>query len=183
MDSNLAPGILREQRFTQWVQEYGDAILRTCFVYLSNYADAEDAMQDTFIKAWKHMGQYEQRNGANEKTWLIKIAINVCRDYHRSKWFRRVDTRKALEDLPPRFTSIDLDEMALTMEVMKLPEKLKQVTLLYYYHDMTLQEIAEALGIAASTAHRRLKKAEDALKIMLTGGKDREKQSCKTSAG
>ena len=90
---------------------------------------------------------------------------------------------KALEDLPPRMTALDLDELTLTMEVMKLPEKLKQVTLLYYYHELTLQEIAETLDIAASTAHRRLKKAEDTLKILMIGGKDSEEQSCKTSAG
>lgn len=122
MNEAFVSDTLREQRFMQWVQTYGGAILRTCFVYLSNHADAEDAMQETFIKAWKSMEQFEQRNGANEKTWLIKIAVNVCHDVHRSKWFRRVNMEKALEDLPPRMIALDLDELTLTMEVMKLPE-------------------------------------------------------------
>ncbi len=165
----------REQRFMAWVQSYGDAILRTCFVYLSNRQDAEDAMQDTFLKAWKAMEQFEQRNGASEKTWLMTIAVNVCRDYRRSKWFRRVDTQRALEDLPPRYLIVEDADIALTMDIMRLPEKQKQVVLLHYFNELTLREVAEVLGVAASTVHRRLKQAEQQLKISMTGGKDDEK--------
>lgn len=160
---------VREQRFSHWVNAYGNAILRTCFVYLSNRQDAEDAMQDTFLKAWKAMGQFEQRNGASEKTWLMKIAVNVCRDYHRSKWFRKVDSATALEDLPPHCFAVEPEDISLTLEVMRLPSALKQVILLYYFQDMTMRETAEALGIAASSAHHRLKKAEKLLKISLIG--------------
>ncbi len=172
MSRAVAAETVREQRFMLWVETYSDAILRTCFVYLSNVQDAEDAMQDTFLKAWKAMEQFEERNGANEKTWLVKIAINVCHDYHRSKWFRKVDLQKALEDLPARYLSVEDADVSLTMDVMRLPEKLKQVILLHYYQELTLRETAEVLGIAASTVHSRLKNAEQHLKINLTGGTD-----------
>jgi RNA polymerase sigma-70 factor (ECF subfamily) len=174
MSDTVAAETVREQRFMEWVKAYGDVILRTCFVYLSNVHDAEDAMQDTFLKAWKAMDQFEQRNGANEKTWLIKIAINVCRDYHRSKWFRKVDLQKTLEDFPGRYLQVEDKDIALTMDVMRLPEKLKQVVLLHYYQELTLREVAEVLGVAHSTVHRRLKQAEERLKTDLTGGKDDE---------
>lgn len=170
MSHAAAAQAVREQRFLQWVQAYGDAILRTCFVYLSNMQDAEDAMQDTFLKAWRAMDQFEQRGDAGEKAWLMKIAINVCHDHHRSKWFRRVDLNKALEELPARYIAVEDKDISLTMDVMRLPEKLKQVILLYYFQDMTLREMAEVLGIAASTAHHRLKKAEQYLKQSMTGG-------------
>lgn len=172
MSSAVAAETVRQQRFMQWVETYSDAILRTCFVYLSNVQDAEDAMQDTFLKAWKAMEQFEERNSANEKTWLVKIAINVCHDYHRSKWFRKVDLQKALEDLPARYLSVEDPDVSLTMDVMRLPEKLKQVILLHYYQELTLREAADVLGIATSTVHRRLKNAEQHLKIDLTGGND-----------
>ena len=100
MSNAVAAETVKDRRFMLWVKAYSDAILRTCFVYLSNVQDAEDAMQDTFLKAWKAMDQYEERNGASEKAWLLKIAVNVCHDYHRSKWFRKIDLQKALEELP-----------------------------------------------------------------------------------
>ena len=175
MNRAVAAETVREKRFNQWVQDHGDAILRTCFVYLSNASDAEDAMQDTFLKAWKAMDQFEQRHGANEKTWLMRIAMNVCHDYHRSKWFRKVDLKKALEELPPRYLRVEPEDITLTMDVMRLPETLKQVILLYYFQEFTLREVAEVLGISVSTAHYRLRKAEKLLKLQLTGGKDDEK--------
>ena len=61
------------------------------------------------------------------------------------------------------------------MDVMRLPETLKQVILLYYFQEFTLREVAEVLGISVSTAHYRLRKAEKLLKLQLTGGKDDEK--------
>ena len=160
----------REQRFIGWVEEHGQAILRTCYVYLKNRQEAEDAMQDTFLKAWKAMDSYDSARGASEKTWLMRIAVNTCHDYHRSKWFRHVDPKRTPEDLPESFLALEPAEEDLLMDVMRLPEKLKQVILLYYYHDMTMKEAAEALGLAPSTVHHRLKKAEKALKITLTGG-------------
>ena len=128
-------------------------------------------MQDTFLKAWKAMEQFEQRGGANEKTWLMRIAINVCHDYYRSKWFRKVDLTKALEDLPNRYLVVEEKDIALTMDVMRLPEKAKQVVLLHYYHEMTLREIAEVLNLAPSTVHGRLTSALKRLKVDLEGGR------------
>ncbi len=55
------------------------------------------------------------------------------------------------------------------MDIMRLPAKQKQVILLYYYHEMTLREVADTLGIAPSTVHHRLKKAEALLKTVLEG--------------
>ena len=89
-----------ERRLEDWMRTYGTAILRTCFVILSDAREAEDAMQDTFLRAWRAMDTFEQRNGASVKTWLMRIAINVCRDYQRKRLFRHIDMRHALEDLP-----------------------------------------------------------------------------------
>ncbi len=159
----------KKQRFEQWVRQYSQSVLRTCFIYLADKSMAEDAMQDTFLKAWKAMDQFERRNDAGEKTWLMHIAINVCRDYHRSRWFRHVDMGKALEELPGRYLATAPEDKTLMMDIMRLPAKQKQVILLYYYHEMTLREVADTLGIAPSTVHHRLKKAEALLKIVLEG--------------
>ncbi len=167
----------REARLMDWMERYSQAILRTCFVYLGRRQEAEDAMQDTFLKAWKAMDSFDAARGASEKTWLMKIAVNVCHDYHRSRWARFVDMSRSLEDLPGRYLRLEPEEETLLMDVMRLPEKQKQVILLYYYHDMTIKEAAEALGVAPSTVYQRLKKAEQTLKIKLTEGSGHENES------
>lgn len=160
----------REARLEGWVRAYGTAILRTCFVCLWDAKEAEDAMQETFIKAWRAMDVFEGRNGASEKTWLCHIALNVCRDVQRSRWFRHIDMRRALEDLPQGVAAALPEDRALLMDVMQLPDKYRQPILLYYYHDMTIEEVAQVLHIGKSTVHNRLRKAEGMLKLTLKGG-------------
>ena len=77
-----------EIRIRNWMDQYGDALLKVCIVYLTDYGLAEDAVQDTFLNAWRFMDRFEGRNGCSEKTWLTSIAVNVCRSYRRTKWFQ-----------------------------------------------------------------------------------------------
>ena len=164
-----------EQRLESWIRTYGNAVLRICFVYLADASQAEDAMQDTFLRAWHAMSRFEGRNGCSEKTWLMRIAMNVCRDYRRSRWFRHMDLRHALDELPAHLTAIFPEDRLLMLDILRLPTKYKQVILLYYYQDMTLEEIAQTLQTSRSTVHHRLKKAEALLKTTLTGGDIDEK--------
>ena len=170
MEHAEVPGAVRAKRLEEWVDAYGDAVLRVCFLYLGDRHLAQDARQDTFLKAWKAMAQFEKNGAGHEKAWLMRIAVNTCRDYRRGAWFRHVDKRTALEDLPPRLTAEDAQDRALTMDVMRLPEKLKQVVLLHYYQNLTIQETAQALGIPKSTAYKRLVRAEETLRRALKGG-------------
>ena len=160
----------REARMETMIRQWGTSVLRACFVCLSDAQQAEDAMQDTFLKAWRNLDQFERRNGASEKTWLMHIALNVCRDYRRTRWFRHVDMTQPLEDIPLHVDTALPEDRELLMDVLALPEKLRQPILLYYYQDMTLEEIAEALNTSKSTVYNRLRKAESMLKITLTGG-------------
>ena len=160
----------REARIETMIRQWGTSVLRTCFVCLSDAQQAEDAMQDTFLKAWRNLDQFEKRNGASEKTWLMHIALNVCRDYRRTRWFRHVDMSRALEDVPLHVNDALPEDRELLMDVLALPDKFRQPLVLYYYQDMTLEEVAEALGTSKSTVHNRLRKAEDMLRITLTGG-------------
>ena len=164
----------REQRLSRWIDLYSDTILKTCFLYLSDRQQAEDVLQDTWIKAWKHMEDIDLKRITNEKAWLLRIAINTCKDYRRTAWFRHVDTRKAIEDLPARLVSSEPEDRTLTLIVMDLPERYKQIILLHYFQGLTLQETADVLGQSASTAHRRLKKAEALLKDALERGEAHE---------
>ena len=167
-------GMTREERLSRWVETYSDAILRTCFLYLSDQAQAEDALQDTWIKAWRHMGDYERKDIVSDKAWLMRIAINTCKDYRRTAWFRHIDNRQALEELPPGRMKTGMEDRSLTLMVMDLPDRYKQVVLLYYYQGLTQRETGQALGLSPSAVIRRLRAAQAFLKRSLTGGEDDE---------
>ena len=172
MEHAAVPGDVRAQRLSAGIEAYSEAILRTCFVYLADRQLAEDAMQDTFLKAWKAMPQYEKSGVGQDKAWLMRIAINTCKDYRRGQWFRHVDIRSSLEDLPPRLLAVEMEDRTMTLSIAGLPDRLKQVILLYYYQNLTMRETAQALGVSPSTVMKRLAKAEALLKGSLTGGEE-----------
>ncbi len=168
------PGMDREQRLSRWIDLYSDQILKTCCLYLSDRSQAEDVLQDTWIKAWKYMGDFERKEITNEKAWLFRIAVNTCKDYRRTAWFRHVDRKQTLEDLPPSLVAVQPEDRTLTLAVADLPDRYKELVLLYYYQGLTMQETADVLGMSLSAVNRRLKKAEELLKDALEGGEAHE---------
>jgi RNA polymerase sigma-70 factor (ECF subfamily) len=168
LDQDVALHLEHKAKLARWIAEYSDVLLKTCYVYLHNLPQAEDAMQDTFLKAYQGMNRADSHTIASEKAWLMRIAINVCHDYHRSRWFRYIDKTIAVEDLPQNLMSVSQDDRSLLADVIRLPEKAKQVLLLYYYQELTLQEMADVLQISRSAAHKRLQKAQALLKRKLT---------------
>lgn len=173
---NAVASEAEEKLLEGWMHAYGTAVKRLCLMVLKDYQEAEDAMQDTFLKAWRSMAgghsAFAGRNGASEKTWMMRIAINVCRDYQRRRWFRHVDMRKALDELPESSVAVEPEDRALMLEIAALPDKYKQPLLLHYWQHMTLEETAEALETTMSTVYNRLKKAQELLrtKLDLEGG-------------
>lgn len=157
-----------EARLTEWVTRYSDSLLRMCFIQLKDHALAEDALQETLIKAWRAMPRYEQEPIQHDRAWLSRIALNVCRDLQRSRWMRHVDASKAIEALPPAQLAVLPEDRSLLLDVMALPEKYRQVILLYHYQRLTMRDVAQVLDVDVSTIHARLKKAEALLKRQLT---------------
>lgn len=151
----------RDGELNRWVQDYGTAVLKFCFVYLGDAGQAEDAMQETFLKAWRHMDQFK---GENVKGWLMSIAVNVCHDsYRRQKRWHR-DLEMMMKQVPPAIEDVLDEDKLLFLDIMRLPEHSKQVILLYYYQDMTQQEISKVLKISRSLVCYRLNKAESLLR-------------------
>lgn len=157
----------REAILSEWLEQYGDLINRTCCLILGDRALAEDATQEVFIRAWKSMAQF--RGDASPKTWLTKIAVNVCRNMRRTAWFRRTDRSVTPEDLP---ISAPAEDRTLLLTVQQMPLKFRQVVILRYYQGMSLDEAARVLGISRSTAHHRLQKALQLLRIDFDEGRD-----------
>ena len=156
----------QEEILARMVSQYQGALLRMCGLYLRDRTAAEDAVQETFLKAYKHLNSF--RADSTERTWLMSIAINTCRDMNRSAWLRHTEKRITPEELtiavPPRSE----DALALAEAIRRLPAKHREVILLYYYQDMTIQEVAAALHAAPSTILKRLRQAEGKLRLSLT---------------
>ena len=149
------------------VLQYQQSLLRTCFLYLRDRTLAEDAVQETFLKAYRSLASF--RGECSEKTWLMKIAINTCCDLRRAHRLRRIDPCRIPDLLPQAAEPFTEAEEALVTQVMQLPRKLREVILLYYYQDMTVTEIAVSLGISQSSVSGRLKRAREKLRALLEG--------------
>ena len=153
---------------TRLVETYQTPLMHICYMILHDEALAEDAVQETFLKAYKALGQF--RGESSEKTWLFRIGMNVCRDMRRGRWFRYVDLRVTPDTLPIPAGEAEEDYEELAQAIVLLPDKYKEPLLLYYYQDMTIEETAQLLGVGKSTVHNRLRKAEGLLKLVLKGG-------------
>ena len=161
------PDSRRDQVIERLITEYQTPLLRLCYIQLRDRALAEDAVQETFLKAYRGYDRF--RGQSSEKTWLCHIAVNVCRDYRRGSWFRHMDRRVTPDMLPEASAEPDGQDIDLTLAIMNLPNKLREAIILYYYYDMGTEEIAEALGIAQSSVSNRLKRGREKLRRALEG--------------
>lgn len=160
MQPDLIPD--REATLERLMTQYGTVLLRMCTIHLRDAALAEDAVQDTFVKAYQRLD--DLRDAGSERPWLMRIALNTCRDYLRTAWLRHIDRRVSLELLPePTCESIWPDPSVIN-EVMRLPTCQREAVLLRYYQGMKLQEMADALHISPSTVKQRLDKANKLLR-------------------
>lgn len=166
VDAAASPDRGRDEAFTRMVTAYQGAILRMCFLYLRDPTLAEDALQETFFKAYKRMDTF--RSESAERTWLMSIAINTCKDMNRSAWLRHTEKRVVPEELPIPASAVNEDALALAEAIRRLPGKQRDAVLLYYYQDMTIQEAAKALHAAPSTILKRLNQAKDMLRELLS---------------
>ena len=155
------------QELDRLVKQYQVAVLRTCYLYLHDRSQAEDAVQETFLKVYRNLGSF--RGECSEKNWIMKIAMRVCYDMNRSGWARFFNRRVTPEMLPEASVPFEELDDALASAMMRLPVRLREVILLYYYQGLTVNEIAEVLGITQPSVSNRLKRGRDKLKTALEG--------------
>lgn len=163
-----APDSRPETVLERLIREHEVSLKRLCYLYLHDKALAEDAVQETFLKAYRALEGY--RGESSEKTWLTRIAVNTCKDMLRTAWFRHVDRRVTPDMLPESRETRDPYNREIAAAVMNLPAKLREVVLLYYYRGLTMAETAEVLKISQPAVTNRLKRARDRLKAELKGG-------------
>lgn len=151
-----------EEYLTFLMNQYGNSVLRMCYVYLKDYQLAEDAAQETFIRVYQHYEEFHNRSSV--KTWIIQIAINLCKNQMRTHWWKNRFHQEMIEVETSGYYDSFLDRQMVLMEISKLSVKYREVILLYYYQELTILEIADVLGEKESTIKARLVRAREKLK-------------------
>ena len=171
MDAVTGPDRI-EERLEQMVVLYQLPLLRLCYAYLHDEELARDAVQETFIKAFRGIESF--REEASEKSWLSRIAINTCKDLRKSGWFRHTDRSVTPEMLPETSAPAEAPDVNLTVEIMRLPARLREAALLCWLQGLTQEEAAQALGITHQAVGSRLNRARKKLRAMLEGRDDHD---------
>ncbi|MCM1330420.1 MAG: sigma-70 family RNA polymerase sigma factor [Ruminococcus sp.] len=146
-------------------RKYGDEVLRTCMLILRNRALAEDAAMSAYEKAFSAFHGF--RGQSSEKTWLIRIAVNECRNILKSSAYR---TRAG--EIPETVSDRDVyaeaeTKAAVSGAVMSLPEIYREAAVLCLYNGFTLKEAARLAGVSQSAMTFRVGKAKELLKKAL----------------
>ena len=156
--------------FARLYDQYATDVLRVCYFYLSDREKAEAVCQDVFVRL---MTTHPLLQPGREKSWLLKVALNRCRDLWRGAWLKRVILGGPTFELipaPDEFSRRD-DQQAMMAAINQLPATFKEVILLHYYQGMNIAEIAQMLELPEGTISSRLSRGRKKLEsILLKGG-------------
>ena len=151
------------------VQRYGDRLFRIAFNICRNPADADDVVQDTFIKY--HSSKKEFDDETNLKAWLIRVTINRAKDITLSFWSKHKETR---EEYVETLVFEEPEDSRPFEAVMQLPQKYRIAIHLYYYEGYSVREIADILKKRENTVKSQLGRGRMLLKEMLKEEWDNE---------
>ncbi len=140
-------------------EKYSQMLYRICYSEMKNEHDAEDAVQDVFVKYILKTPTFDSEE--HEKAWFIRVAINRCHDLHRHSM------RHATAALEEAEEEAAEEDRGVLKEVMVLPEIYRMPIILFYFEELSLEETARALSISLSAVKMRLKRAKEILKISL----------------
>lgn len=149
------------------IQMFYPDILRYCLWHAPNRSLAEDAVQETFLKAIRYFDRYTHQG--KFKPFLYRIAANTCIDMKRKYRYPELSLEEAKVDPPysePAFEAIQSD-MVLRQLVDSLPLPQQEIVLLRFGQDLTLREIAEVVNLPLRTVQTRLRAALKKLRTEL----------------
>ncbi len=153
-----------EREVNNAVEKYADMIRRICFYYLKNQADTEDVFQNVFLKYMMHDESFH--DDEHEKAWLLRVAINACKDYLKS-FFR--NNTVTLEIINEMAAEVPEEHREVMEAVLSLPNKYKDPIYLHYYEGYSAAEIGRILGKKENTVYSLLSRGRKILKEKLGG--------------
>lgn len=151
--------------FDELYEKHGQMLYKIAFLYFGNSHDAEDAVQEVFVKALQKLP-----NGTEEhqKAWLIRVTQNQCKDMLKRSESKTV----CIDDVVISNESEHIQSESridVLQKIVALSPKYKAVVILFYYYDYSVAQIADTLKISQSSVKMRLKRGRDILKLELEG--------------
>ncbi|MCM1048184.1 MAG: sigma-70 family RNA polymerase sigma factor [Clostridiales bacterium] len=141
-------------------------VYRVAFMYMKTHADAEDAVQEVFVRLLKYQPQFESEE--HEKAWFIRTAMNICKDILKNKWnSSTIGIDRIPENERKYFHLSQVEEDETLCAVMELPEKYKDCLYFFYYEGYSVKEIAKLMKMPENTVKTNLKRGRDMLKTKL----------------
>lgn len=152
------------------IDRQGDRVIRTAFMYLKNYSDAEDVFQMTFEKYLISRPVFESEE--HEKAWFLRVAVNICKNLLSSGWKKKVIydeeiIKNIAEHMGTDDAGISEKSEAVMRAVLELPQKLSVTAQLFYYEEYSVAQIAQILDISVGNVTTRLNRARKRLEKSL----------------
>ncbi|WP_404356559.1 sigma-70 family RNA polymerase sigma factor [Cytobacillus firmus] len=157
----------KEQKFKEIIHLYSNDITRISYSYLKDKELAKDVTQNTFLKAYENFNSIQNKDSI--KYWLIRTAVNECKDHLKSSYNKRT----TLTDEEPLISvGLNIDEKFIKQLERKkirnmlfsIDEKYREILILYYFQELSLKEISSLLNINENTARTRISRARKLFK-------------------
>lgn len=156
---------MEDQRAEYLVEQYSDMILRLGYSWLGDMDDAMDICQEVLLKLLTDSRTFPDQG--QERAWVVRLAINQCKNWKKSAWFRH---RAPLEEgLHLAAEAPEPEDGSLLEQIRRLPAKYRQVIYLRYYEGYEVQEIAQLLGRSPRLVSTHLARARMKLREQLEG--------------
>ncbi len=154
---------MTQAEFIPLAERYKDTVYRIALNYYGSPYDADDTVQDVMLKLFQREESFANENHA--RYWIIRVTINQCKNGLRWAQLRRH------EDLDAVTAAVELqtpEQSEVYRQVMSLPERYRTALYLFYYEELTVNEIAALLQVKPSAVTTRLSRARQKLKTKLT---------------
>lgn len=152
-----------QRAFMLLVEPHLPAAYRLAVGMLRSQSDAEDAVQEAVLNAWRHFGRF--RTGSDLKPWLFTIVANQCRDQRRSRWWSVIRQSEAPDDVVDTTSSVDPAAVDLRQAIYRLPHDQRVVLVLRFYLDLSYEEVGKTLHISTKAAKSRTYRALERLRL------------------
>ncbi len=161
----MAALVRTDKEITEIYNRNADTVYYICYSFMKNKPEAEDMMQETFLRLIATGKVFE--NVRHEKAWLIVTASNLCKNSLKRMWRRE----ESMEDNPALAEKEIPRHNAVLEAVLALPQEQKTAVYMYYYEGYSTKEIAQCLHCPHATVRTRLARARKQLKALLGGGR------------
>ncbi|GED67466.1 RNA polymerase subunit sigma [Brevibacillus reuszeri] len=159
----------KEALFEEVMQAYLKKVLRLVYLIVKDRSSAEDITQEVFLKAYKNLGSF--REESSMQTWIYRIAVNEAKKHLRSWSFRKLfykpDVDAGIVEDTASAVILSEHRIRFARHVMELSSSYRQLIVLHYYEELSVEEVADILGISTGAVYTKLHRARQKLKERL----------------